>query len=159
MKIFFTPDSRNVFDNAPLIFGTGSSMSNTELQIFKNPPPPPILILIKTEFGAFINLFYQTLLINPGRSEYTTVGNSMFLMIFVSFSLRRYISLLNSKNVSSWWFFSWIIIKAFFSITFWDSVPSLILWSRILVCELLRPKSCCIPAHSADKNRAFGQVE
>ena len=100
MKIFFTPDSRNVFDNAPFIFGIGSSMSNTELQIFKKPPLPSIPILIKTEFGAFINLFYQTLLINPGRSEHTTVGNSMFLMIFVSFSSRQYISLLNSKKVS-----------------------------------------------------------
>ena len=57
--------------------------------------------------------------------------------------------------MSSLWFFSWIIIKAFFSITFWDPVANLILWSRILVCELLRPKSCCILAQSADENRAF----
>ena len=59
-------------------------------------------------------------------------------MIFVAFSLRRYTCLINSKKLYSSWFFSWIIIKALFPITFWDPVANLIWQSRILVCELLR---------------------
>ena len=129
-------------------------MSNTDAQIFENPPPSSILILIKTE-SLFLWCFFITLLINHGRLEHTFVGYSKFLMIFVSFSLRRWPSLLNSKNVSSWWLFCCIIIKSFFSIPFWDSVANLISRSRILVFELLRPKSCCIPGQSADENRAF----
>ena len=64
-------------NNAPLIFGIGLSMSNTDAQIFKNPPPPSILVLIRTKSLSLWH-FSITLLINPGRSEHTIFGIHVF---------------------------------------------------------------------------------
>ena len=61
IKIFLTPDSRNFLDKAPLTIGVGSSVSNIDAHIFKNPPPPSAPLKQNLfSFRAFLEPYRST---------------------------------------------------------------------------------------------------
>ena len=105
-KTFFTPECLNFFDKPTLLADTRISISKSDMDILRKPPPASIPTLTSRDLLILGDLFCKIRTTNLQRSVQTTVDCSECSLSFVSLST-LWLFICNSlKYLSTVWLFS-----------------------------------------------------